>query len=105
MNVINLNPPAPGDELVRLTNGQGADELNVDGKSFRRDHRNAFHVPRRYVDRALLTVGGFVEQPISKQELLQDVASAIVLMPACVEKEALRAALVGLFETVDEPAA
>ena len=37
MNVINLDPPAPEDALVRLTNGFGCDEWNVGGKSYRPD--------------------------------------------------------------------
>ena len=39
MNVINLDPPAPEDALVRLTNGFGCDEWNVGGKSYRPDPR------------------------------------------------------------------
>jgi hypothetical protein len=44
--VVDLNPPAPGDELVRLVNNFGCDELNVDGRSCRPDKRHAFYVPR-----------------------------------------------------------
>ena len=88
--------------MVRVVCNQGCDELNVDGKSFRRDHRNAFHVPRRYIDRALMTVGGFVEQPLTLAEGLQDVASAVVAMPESVQKAALKAALASLCEPGSE---
>jgi hypothetical protein len=94
MKIVNLSPEiAPEDSLVRLVCPQGADELNVDGRSFRPDHRRAFHVPRRYVRQAELTVGGFVEQPLSKTEALQDVAGPIASLPPGREHDVLSAAL------------
>jgi hypothetical protein len=101
VTTVNLNPPAPGEELVRLRNSGNSDELNIDGKSYQPDHRGAFHVPRRHVSRELLTIGAFYPSPLPLTEALQDVASAIIAMPAGREKEALHAALAGLFETVD----
>jgi hypothetical protein len=100
-NVVNLDPPAPEDTLVRLLNSGGCDELNIAGKAYHRDHRGAFHVEQKHVSRELLTVGAFYHAPITKQESLQDVASAVLAMPACPERDALKSALAGLFEAVD----
>jgi hypothetical protein len=100
MTSINLTPSAE-DEILRLENGQGADELNVDGKSYKPDHWRAFHVPRKHVTPSLLSIGGFYEKPITKWQSLRDVASAIHFMPACAERVALTAALANVFEEVE----
>ena len=103
MNVINLDPPAPEDALVRLTNRFGCDEWNVGGKSYRPDHRGAFHVPRRHVDWASLHIGGFVKSPITVEESIQDIASHVHLMAPSVAKTKLSQALADLCEVVDAP--
>jgi len=84
-HAIELSPP-PEDAVVRLLSGQGSDEINVAGKSYRQDKRGAFFVPQKHVTRELLTVGGFYPAPISKRDSLQDVGSAILAMPDCPEK-------------------
>ena len=90
--ILNLTP-APGDELVRLVNPQGASELNVDGRSFVADHRGEFHVQKKYVTPETLTIAGFVVKPLTKAEGLQDVGRAIGALPACPEKGPLTAVL------------
>jgi hypothetical protein len=96
-HAIELSPP-PEDAVVRLLSGQGSDEINVAGKSYRPDKRAAFFVPQKHVTRELLTVGSFYPAPISKRDSLQDVGSAIHAMPDCPEKVALAIALADLFE-------
>jgi hypothetical protein len=103
VNTINLDPPAPEDVLVRLVNNGGADELNVNCKSYRPDHRGAFHVPRRYVTWALKNIAAFVEAPLTRDDALQDVSRAVDAMPECAEKAKLSQAIADLFE--DAPAA
>jgi hypothetical protein len=96
--VIDLSPKIePGDEIVRLLNNQGCDELNVDGKSFWRDHRGAFSVPTKYVTHELLTVAGFYIAPLSLADAIQDVATAVTHVPAGRAHDALTAALGELF--------
>ncbi len=101
MSTIIIKQPEPGEELVRLLNSGRSDELNVDGRSYRPDHRGAFHVPRKHVTRELLTVGAFYPAPLRKDEGLSDVATAIAAMPEGKEKVALSEALVNLFEEVE----
>ena len=101
-NVINLDPPTGEDAIVRVVNHFGCDELNVEGKSYRPNSRHAYYVPRRCVTRELLTVGGFVEQPLPLAESIQDVASAIHLMPPSVAKTKLSQALADLCEPGDD---
>jgi hypothetical protein len=101
MSTITIKQPEPGDELVRVVNHFGCDELNVAGKSYRPDHRHAFLVPRRHVDWSLLHVGGFVERDITLQEAIQDVATAVMNVPAGRERNALNAALASLCEEVE----
>jgi hypothetical protein len=81
--------PSPEDATVRLLSGQGSDEINVAGRSFRPDHRRAFHLPQKLVTPELLTVGGFYVAPISKRDALQDVGSAVNAMPDCKERRPL----------------
>jgi hypothetical protein len=45
-----------------------------------------------------MTIGGFVEQPLTLAEGLQDAATAIHNMPKCRERDALAQALADLFE-------
>ena len=95
--IVNLTPE-PGDELVRLKNNQGCDEVNLGTRSFRPDHRRAFWIPKKDVAPELLSVAGFYFAPLSKREALQDVAGAVVAMPECREKAALGHAIADLFE-------
>ena len=101
MTTITIATPAPEDAIVRLVNNQGADEANLEGKSYRPDHRGAFWIPRRLVTPELRGIGGFVERPIAKHESLQDVATHIGLMAKCRERDVLAAALADLFESVE----
>lgn len=104
MTAIELSPHiAPGEELIRLTNNFGADEANLEGVSYRPDHRGAFWIPRQLVTPELRNIGGFVERPIAKAESLQDIATHIGLMAKCRERDVLEAALVSLCEAVDTP--
>jgi hypothetical protein len=103
VSTITIGRPSAEDTIVRLVNNCGADELNVDGKSFRRDHRGAFHVPRKYVTKEPVTIAGFVEQPITLAEGLQDVAGAIAALPPGRVHDRLSAALADLCEAVDTP--
>ena len=101
-NVVNLDPPAPEDTLVRLLNSGGCDELNIACKAYHRDHRGAFHVEQKHVTRELLTVGAFYHAPLTLAEGLQDAASAIVALPPGRERDILSAALADLFEPGSE---
>ena len=102
-NVINLDPPAEPERLIRLPNNQGCDELNVCGKAYHRDHRGAFHVEQKHVSRELLTVGGFYPAPITVDESIQDVATAVHFMAPSVAKTKLSQAIADLCEAVDTP--
>ena len=101
-NVINLDPPTGDDAIVRLVNNFGCDELNCGGRSYRPDHRRAWHVERKHVDWALLHIGGFVEQELTLAEGVQDVAAAVIALPEGPEKVALKAALASLCEPGSE---
>jgi hypothetical protein len=94
--VINLTP-APGEELVRVVCGQGADELNLEGKSYRRRDDGGFRIPRRHLDFALRNIGGFTEQALAKAESLRTIATAIHEMQPCNERDALSQSLADLF--------
>ena len=100
-HVINLTPE-PGEELVRVVCGQGADEVNIEGKSYRRRDDGGFRIPRRHLDFALRNIGGFAEQALTKAQGLQSIATAIYEMPKCRERDALAQALVDLFEPGSE---
>jgi hypothetical protein len=93
---INLTPE-PGDELVPLRNGFGSSELNIGTSRYVPDALGIFWVPRHSVDRTLLTIAGFHVEAPTKAESLRAVATAICQMQPCAEKDALRAALAGLF--------
>jgi hypothetical protein len=94
--VFNLSPE-PGEDLVRVVCNQGADEVNIEGKSYRRRDDGGFRIPRRHLDFALRNIGGFTEQPITKAQGLQSIATAIHEMPVCREHDVLAQALADLF--------
>jgi hypothetical protein len=96
MTTLNLTPE-PGAELVPLRNNQGSSELNIGISRYLPDSHGIFWVERSRVTRELLTVGGFFESAPTKFESLRCVATAICQMPACAEKDALKAALASLF--------
>jgi hypothetical protein len=100
--VLNLSPE-PGDELVRVVCNQGADEVNIEGVSYRRRDDGGFRIPRRHLSFELRNIGGFTEQPLSKAQGLKSIATALHEMPACPERDVLESALVSLFEAGDTP--
>jgi hypothetical protein len=97
-HVINLD----GEDIVRVVSNQGADELDLEGVSYRRRDDGGFRIPRRHLDFSLRNIGGLVEQPLSKKQALQSIATTICEMPKCRERDALAQALVDLFEPGSE---
>ena len=94
--IIDTSPDT--EDLVRLDNNFGADEANIAGRSFRRDHLGAFWIPCRMVTRELLDIGGFFERPLTHAEALADVERAVSVMPPSGHKIALIELLADLGE-------
>ena len=94
--IIDTSPDK--EDLVRLDNLCGADEANIEGRSFKRDHLGAFWIPRRMVTRELQNVGGFFERPLTSAEALADVERAVAAMPHSGHKVALIELLADLGE-------
>ena len=94
--IVDTSPDT--EDLVRLDNLQGADEANIAGRSFRRDHLGAFWIPRRFVTDELRNIGGFFERPLTHDEALADVERAVSVMPASGHKMALIELLADLGE-------
>ena len=102
MSAINLTPE-PGDELVPLRNGFGANELNIGTSRYVPNSHGIFWVERSRVTPDIVTIAGFHVEPPTKAESLRSVATAIHNMPKCPERDALSASLANLFETVQQP--
>ena len=94
--IIDTSPDT--EDLVRLDNLCGADEANIEGRSFKRDHLGAFWIPRRMATRELRGIGGFFERPLTHDEALADVERAVSVMPASGHKTALIELLADLGE-------
>ena len=93
---INLSPE-PGEDIVRVVCNQGADEVNVEGVSYRRRDDGGFRIPRRHLTFELSNIGGFTEQRLTKAESLRGIATAINEMQPCNERDALSKSLADLF--------
>ncbi len=79
----------PGEDLVRCVNLFGADEANIENRSFKPDHRGAFWIPRHFVTHELRHVGGFHPTPLTLAEAIEDVENAVGRMPDGGHKYAL----------------
>jgi len=99
MSAINLDATEP---MARVVCNQGADEINIEGVSYRRRDDGAFRIPRRHLTFETCNIGGFTEQPLAKEQGLQSIASTILEMPPCRERDVLEAALVSLFDDVPD---
>ena len=88
---------APDEEIVRAVSNQGADEINVEGVSYRRRDDGSFKLPRRHLTFELRNVGGIVEEPLTIAQGLKSIATTIAEMPACNERDVLSAALASIW--------
>jgi hypothetical protein len=89
---------APDEEIVRVVSNQGCDEINVEAVSYRRRDDGGFRIPRRHLTFELRNIGGITEEPLTKAQGLQSIATALHEMPDCPERDILSAALASLCE-------
>jgi hypothetical protein len=102
MTTITIKQPEPGEEIVRVVCNQGADEINIEGVSYRRRDDGGFRIPRRHMTFESRNIGGFTEQPLTKEQGLKSIATALHEMPVCRERDIMAQALTDLFESGSE---
>jgi hypothetical protein len=88
---------APDEEICRAVSNQGADEINVEGQSYRRRDDGGFRIPRRHLSFELRNIGGITEEPLTIAQGLKSIAVAIAEMPDCHERDILSAALTSIW--------
>jgi hypothetical protein len=77
---------------------QGRPRPSTQKFAYRRRDDGEFRIPRRHLTFELRNIGGITEEPLTKAQGLQSIATALHEMPDCPERDILSAALASLCE-------